>query len=67
MLLIFIVDFLHLLACNLPIEYCEFSDRFETDCIPYLEKHFPEKLKELIELRENDKNKDKKSLYIPLM
>ncbi|EFC37336.1 predicted protein [Naegleria gruberi] len=45
--------------CSFPIEYCEFSDKWPL-CEKWLETRFPEKLKELIELREGDKNKNKK-------
>src|SRR3989338_9278895 len=45
--------------CTYPIEYCEFSDKWPL-CEKWLESKFPEKLKELIELRDGDKNKNKK-------
>ncbi|KAF0974918.1 hypothetical protein FDP41_006085 [Naegleria fowleri] len=43
--------------CTYPIDYCEFSDKWPL-CEKWLEA-FPEKLKELRELREHDKYKDK--------
>lgn len=46
----------------MPIEYCEFSDRW-VKCQEYLAQAFPDKLRELQELRENDKNKNKVSKY----
>ncbi|KAG2381872.1 hypothetical protein C9374_005664 [Naegleria lovaniensis] len=43
--------------CTYPMEYCEFSDKWPL-CEKWLEA-FPEKLKELRELRDHDKYKDK--------
>ncbi|KAL0488083.1 translation machinery-associated protein [Acrasis kona] len=45
-------------VCTLPIEFCEFCDKW-VKCQEYLAEAFPDKLKELQDLRENDKNKNK--------
>ena len=54
-------DIIYCPICTLPIEYCEFTNQWDK-CEKYLAEHYPAVRDELVQLRENDKNKNKKGL-----
>jgi len=52
-------DIVYCKVCSLPIEYCEFHDKW-VECEKWLAEFHPSMRDQLVELRENDKNKNKK-------
>jgi hypothetical protein len=59
-----VTDIIYCDICTFPIEYCEFSDQWSTKCEKFLAEKYPKVRDELVQLRENDKNKNKKSKCI---